>query len=137
MTKVDIAPCGINCSVCSGYQRTKNKCPGCNRTGNKPTYCQTCSIRFCINKKSEKTYCGLCEIYPCKRLKNLYKRYYSKYGVDIYQNLKEINSGGMEEFIKSENEKWQCKKCGNLLCMHKAICSICGDLNPYFIGTRT
>ena len=24
-----IAPCGMNCAVCLGYLREKNKCPGC------------------------------------------------------------------------------------------------------------
>ena len=137
MTGKDIAPCGINCSVCSGYQRTKNKCPGCNGTGNKPTYCKTCTIRFCEYKKNETGYCGLCEKYPCKRLKNLYKRYHDKYGVDIYQNLKSINAGQIEEFIKNEENKWKCKKCGNIVCMHKSACVQCGELNPYFIGTRS
>jgi hypothetical protein len=137
MTRVDIAPCGINCSVCSGYQRKKNKCPGCNGIGNKPTYCKTCSIRFCENKKSDKEYCGSCEMYPCKRLKNLYKRYHEKYGVDIYQNIKEINAGRMEDLLIQEEKKWQCKTCGKLLCMHKSVCAECGELNPYYVGTRT
>ena len=88
-------------------------------------------------KKDEKGYCGLCEKYPCKRLKILYKRYHDKYGVDIYQNLKEINAGRIEEFIMNEENKWKCIKCGSIACMHKSACLHCGELNPYFIGSRT
>jgi hypothetical protein len=137
MTKTDIAPCGLNCSVCSGYQRKKNKCSGCNGIGNNLTHCKTCSIRFCENKNDEKEYCGVCKIYPCKRLKNLYKRYHDKYGVDIYHNIKEINEGRIEDLLIQEEDKWTCKTCGKLLCMHKSVCTECGEVNPYYIGTRT
>ncbi|MDD5456566.1 MAG: hypothetical protein PHV30_05985 [Candidatus Margulisbacteria bacterium] len=27
-----IAPCGMNCAICLGYLREKNKCPGCSET---------------------------------------------------------------------------------------------------------
>ena len=26
-----IAPCGMNCGICYGYLREKNKCPGCRK----------------------------------------------------------------------------------------------------------
>lgn len=29
-----IAPCGMNCALCIGYQRPKNRCPGCNQLEN-------------------------------------------------------------------------------------------------------
>jgi hypothetical protein len=137
MKEENIAPCGINCSLCSAFQRKKNNCPGCNGIHNKPTYCKTCSIKMCTEKKNETEFCGLCSKYPCKRLKSLQKRYNQKYGVDIFDNLHEMNSGKITEFLTKEKQKWTCNNCGHLLCMHKANCITCNSSNPYYIGTRT
>ena len=79
----DIAPCGINCSLCSGFLRKKNPCPGCNGPGGKPAYCTDCKIRLCPEKASERELCGTCAQYPCARMKSLRKRYALKYGVVI------------------------------------------------------
>ncbi len=132
MEPADIAPCGINCSLCSGYLREKNPCPGCNGTGDKPTYCASCGIRFCAEKAAESEPCGTCGKYPCARLKRLQKRYALKYGVDVYENLALIRGEGMDAFIGLEGEKWACPACGGPLCMHKDACPACGAPNPNF-----
>ena len=39
ITIKEIAPCGMNCALCSGFQREKKPCLGCNADDeNKPTY---------------------------------------------------------------------------------------------------
>ena len=132
-----IAPCGINCFVCSGFQRKKDPCSGCNGTGYKPTYCQTCIIKHCSNlTENNLVFCNKCLRFPCKRLKQLEKRYRTKYGVNIYENMKRIEQDGLTQYIKDEEIKWQCKECGDLLCMHKKTCKTCNENNPYYIGTQ-
>lgn len=32
MKHISIAPCGVICDICLGYQREKNKCVGCLNT---------------------------------------------------------------------------------------------------------
>ena len=127
-----IAPCGMNCRLCWGYIREKNACPGCLRTENlespksKPR--TTCRIRNCEQITRGKTrYCSeRCENFPCTRLKQLDKRYRTKYGMSMIANLNLINESGIRHFIRKEKEKWTCPGCGEIICVHKPDCFQCG-----------
>jgi len=133
ISNTSIAPCGVICDICLGFQREKNKCVGCNNVGSKPNHCTDCSIKFCAEKKGNDTLlCGECAKFPCRRIKDLNKRYTLKYGENLIQNLTMVKEMGLSQFIDIENEKWKCKKCGQLLCVHKDACLICGNKNEYF-----
>ena len=123
-----IAPCGINCGVCLAYLREKNKCCGCLSPGtNKPSHCNKCSIKLCIeHDKAAFTYCYECHKFPCARIKSLDKRYVEKYRLGLILNSNLISKYGFEEFIKTENEKWKCKHCGEVQCVHRSSCLKCG-----------
>jgi hypothetical protein len=127
-----IAPCGMNCRLCWGYIRAKNACPGClgfdNKESQKAKYRTKCKIRNCEEISRGKTkYCsGSCDSYPCDRLKRLDKRYRTKYGMSMIDNLKLINELGIRHFIRNEKEKWICPECGEMICVHKAPCLSCG-----------
>ena len=72
-----IAPCGMNCGICQGYLRDKNKCLGCREMkASKPNQCRKCTISHCdILKKNKMKFCSdKCKKYPCTRLKNLDKK---------------------------------------------------------------
>jgi rubrerythrin len=60
------------------------------------------------------------------------KRYKIRYGESPIQNLQRIKETGLDSFINLEKEKWKCLKCGNLLCVHREVCLICGNKNGYF-----
>ena len=113
-----IAPCGMNCSICIGYLREKNKCPGCREMENKPNYCKKCIIRNCdVLKKSKMKFCSdKCEKFPCRRLKDLDKRYRAKYGMSMLDNLNVIKNKGIREFLKQQKKKYQ--KGDKILCVH-------------------
>ncbi|MBK8944065.1 MAG: DUF3795 domain-containing protein [Ignavibacteriae bacterium] len=129
LTSSMIAPCGMNCGLCIGYQRIKNKCAGCQSTSlNKSNHCFTCSIKNCeflLNDKSK--FCYTCAKYPCKRIRNLDKRYRTKYGMSMIENLNTIKEIGIKKFIQNEKKKWSCSKCGNIICVHREICLVCGE----------
>ncbi len=128
-----VAPCGVICDICLGYQRVKNKCVGCLNVGNKPYHCTVCSIKSCEEKKgNEELLCYDCSKFPCKRIKNLDKRYTLKYGESPIQNLNKIKEIGLQAFIEIEKEKWKCNNCGQLLCVHREVCLHCGYINEYF-----
>lgn len=128
-----VAPCGLICDLCLGAQREKNRCVGCNNKGNKPPHCIKCSIKCCEEKDgNKKLLCNKCSKYPCRRLKNLDKRYRVKYGESLIENFKRINEIGIRQFIKEEKEKWRCEKCGKLLCVHRDKCLNCGEINKRF-----
>jgi len=123
-----IAPCGMNCGLCSGYLRAKKPCPGCRGDdANKPTYCVVCRIKNCEQLSgNEQSFCGDCESFPCKRLKQLDKRYRTKYGMSMIENLARIREIGLDEFVAEEKKRWTCPECGGLICVHKVTCLACG-----------
>jgi hypothetical protein len=125
-----IAPCGMNCALCLGYLREKNRCLGCREMcKNKPDLCRKCTIIHCnILKKNNWKFCSdKCEKYPCKRLKDLDKRYRTKYGMSMIENLESIQKLGIHKFVKNEKVKWKCPSCGSTFCVHRNFCLKCGD----------
>lgn len=119
----DIAPCGINCTTCLAYQRQKNHCDGCKSFSARRHYCSVCKINKCsLLEKTENHLCYECHKFPCQRLKQLNKRYITKYNTSLIENLKAIKTQGMSLFLQSEKEKWTCKNCGLTLCVHREGC---------------
>lgn len=129
LTSSLIAPCGMNCGLCLGYHRIKNKCAGCqSASSNKPNHCIICSIKNCELLSSRKSkFCFTCHKYPCRRIKKLDKRYRSKYGMSMIENLNTIKEIGVRIFILREKQKWACSKCGNIICVHREHCLVCGN----------
>lgn len=122
-----IAPCGMNCRLCIGFQRDKNKCLGC-RYEDAILYVtkesRHCVIKSC-QKKSDKGYCFECESYPCRRLKDLDKRYRTKYHMSMLENLEYIRQQGINSFIDAEEQRWTCPTCQQILCVHRPNCLTC------------
>lgn len=127
-----IAPCGMDCSLCISHQfweHDLNKkgfhrkyCPGCLPRGENCTHmgdkCELLAggkVRFCFE----------CQMFPCKRLKSLDKRYCTKYHMSMIENLLFIKENGMEKFLEMEEEKWRCPECGGIKCCHNDLCLNC------------
>jgi len=123
-----VAPCGMNCALCLAYQRTKNRCHGCiSAELPKMNYCARCLIKNCgLLRKGNSKYCFNCSEYPCSRIKHIDKRYRTKYGMSMIENLDTIKKIGIQKFLKLEKEKWKCPKCGNIFCVHRENCLVCG-----------
>ena len=124
-----IAPCGMNCGICIGHLRDKNKCLGCKEMSEgKPESCRKCTIMHCkILKENKMLFCSdKCEKFPCPKLKNLDKRYKSKYNMSMLENLENIKKSGIREFVKNETARWTCPKCSDIICVHRGYCFSCG-----------
>lgn len=123
-----IAPCGMDCGGCIGYLREKNKCPGCrSEEGPASKTCRKCIIRNCDQIVSNASgFCYECPDYPCRRLKNLDKRYRTKYHMSMLKNLESIRKKGLQAFVKQNTEKWTCAECGARLSVHREMCLECG-----------
>lgn len=74
-------------------------------------------MKFCSDK---------CETYPCRRLKNLDKRYRTKYGMSMIENLEHIKQLGIKEFMRNEKQRWTCSECDATICVHRECCLQCG-----------
>ena len=121
-----IAPCGMNCGICMAYLREKNKCPGCRAADtNKAISCIRCKIKNCeIIQKGEVKYCFEC-VKTCARLKQLDKRYRTKYGMSMIENLEFIKNNGIDAFIAQQEAKYKCPACGGVICVHNKKCYDC------------
>jgi len=127
-----IAPCGMNCAVCSGYLAltydTKSK-------GIRMPYCKGCRPRdkkcAFLKKKCELllnnqvTFCYECKDFPCERLKRLDKRYQMFFRMSMIENLKFIQKSGTAAFLKMQETKWRCPECGQVICCHNGMCFNC------------
>jgi len=122
-----IAPCGMNCGTCIGYLREKNKCPGCRTSSElKPSYCKSCIIINCeVIKSNSSGFCYECDRFPCRRLKQLDKRYRSKYHTSFIENLLLIKDKGIDWFLKFESDRRTCNQCGAVISVHRDCCPEC------------
>ena len=125
-----IAPCGINCGVCRAYLRSNNKCPGCRGDDSKKPITRTrCKIKTCeFFTKKKGNFCFECDKFPCQEIERLDKRYKTKYTTSLIENLATIKEKGIGSFLKNEEKKWKCDKCGGTICMHNQECSSCNKV---------
>ena len=123
-----IAPCGMNCALCMAYVRDKKPCPGCHgEDAQKPFHCVNCSIRHCGELgNGGRDLCVDCGKFPCRRLKQLDKRYREKYRMSLVDNLRQIKEAGMDAFLAGQVDRWTCTTCGGFICVHRGYCVRCG-----------
>jgi hypothetical protein len=132
MEEILIAPCGMNCGICSAYLADKydlkkqgiNKgyCSGCRpRAKNCAFMKKSCELLG----KGKVQFCFECIDFPCAHLERLDKRYSTKYHMSMIDNLNYIKEHGMKKFLKQQNDKWQCPDCGAVICCHDGICYNC------------
>jgi hypothetical protein len=125
--KILIAPCGMNCGTCLAYLREKNKCPGCrDKSSYKAVSVMSCIIPRCENlARTTSGFCYDCAKFPCKRVKQLDKRYSLKYRTSFIENLTIIKEKGMNSFLQFESKRRTCKSCGSVLSVHRDNCLVC------------
>ena len=128
-----IAPCGMNCNLCSNYLALENDtrakevklpyCKGCRPRNKKCSFLKK-RCELLLNKKVE--FCYECSEFPCEHLKHIVKRYETRYRMSMVDNLKFIKEHGLAKFLESEQKKWECPECGGVICCHNGICYSCG-----------
>lgn len=134
-----IAPCGMNCGICSGYLAYLNNiprkkianCKGC-RARNKQ--CAFLKKRCKDDLKllsGEVNFCFECSCFPCEILVHLDERYRKKYGMSMIENLREIKEKGIRNFIESQEKKYRCPKCGNFISIHNKKCFVCDKISSW------
>lgn len=127
-----IAPCGMNCNICNAYlalkHDVKNKgirmpyCIGCRPRDKKCAFlkkqCNTLmhhTVQFCYD----------CIKFPCQNLKHINSRYQKHFRMSLLENLADIKKNGMKNFLKAQEQKWRCPRCGGVLCCHNGLCFHC------------
>lgn len=128
MSEELIARCGMNCRLCIGFIRENNPCFGCRNTDStKSSSRVNCRIKNCQKITSSTIdFCYNCLSFPCARLKQLDKRYRSKYQMSMIDNLNMIKDIGLTEFVLVQDKKWRCTQCGKIISVHRSYCLTCG-----------
>ena len=125
-----IAPCGMNCAVCSRYQAyvhglKKSQCIGCRPANRTCTYLiGRCAADFEVDKQSD-FFCYACNHFPCKDIIRMDTRYRKNYRMSVVENLEEIQKKGMDAFLEAQYEKHHCTRCGGLISVHNGKCFQC------------
>ena len=127
LTENMLAPCGITCITCYVYLRKKNPCTGClAESENKPKHCQNCKKKNCAESRGL-THCAQCEDFPCRLVKSLDKSYRQRYGTSLLRNAEHLQEIGTEKYLQEEKQRWTCRECGGVVCIHDHLCSDCGQ----------
>jgi len=127
-----IAPCGMNCAVCSGYLALKNDvknkgvrmpyCAGCRPRDKKCAFLKK-RCNLLLNNKVR--FCYECEDFPCKSLERIDTRYRNNFRMSMIENLNFIKNSTLSKFLKKEDKKWKCPQCGGVICCHNGLCFCC------------
>ncbi|MDD1674658.1 MAG: DUF3795 domain-containing protein [Methanomicrobiales archaeon] len=125
-----IAPCGMDCGICSAYlacaegipRKIATHCAGCRARNKKCAYLkgQCPGLR-----ENNPRFCFECREFPCKRLQSLDRRYRFRYDMSMIDNLRMIQEKGMDAFLASQEEKYRCPHCGALISVHNGKCYRC------------
>jgi hypothetical protein len=127
-----IAPCGMNCAICSGYlayknnlQKIRGKCKGCRPRNKQCAFLKKrCEDNLKL-LKGEIDFCYECHCFPCRGLERLDNSYKQKYGMSMIENLIEIKNKGIQKFIKNQYKKYKCPTCDGLISVHCKKCFSC------------
>ena len=128
-----IAPCGMNCAICSGYLASQHdvkskeiRMPYCAGCRPRDKQCAFLKKRCELLLTGKVKFCYECGGFPCETLKHLDKRYSTNFRMSMIENLEYIKKDGISEFIEKEKGKWKCPECGGVICCHNGICFDCG-----------
>lgn len=133
ISKELIAPCGMNCAICSRYLSFINslklsQCAGCRPRDKRCTYL----FKNCMGprniSKGNASFCFECDHYPCKQINRIDTRYKSNYKMSMKENLEEIMKTGIDRFIEGQYKKYHCINCGGLISIHNRKCFKCDTI---------
>ncbi len=132
ISKELIAPCGMNCAICSRYlayrhNLNRRQCRGCRSENKKCTYLfEKCTgINNGLDGNASAVFCYECNQYPCSQINRMNDRYRKNYSMSVKDNLDCINIMGIGKFTEDQYEKYRCLKCGGLVSVHNKKCFKC------------
>ncbi|MBA3046117.1 MAG: DUF3795 domain-containing protein [Candidatus Thermoplasmatota archaeon] len=133
-----IAPCGMNCAICSAYlamsrghekKKGMSHCTGC-RARNK-----NCSFikKRCTGglRQNKIRFCYECSDFPCENLRKIDARYRKNYDYSFIVALEFIRDNGMEPHLVHEEMRYKCPSCGDVLCVHNGKCYKCQSIKTW------
>ncbi len=100
-------------------------CDGCLSGGQIAAHCQSCAIKACTVNKQNVIRCSDCKELPCYRITNMINTGLL-HRAEYMPNLEKIREMGVQEWVKYEEERWRCPRCGLPMSWYDAECAGCG-----------
>ena len=131
-----IAPCGMNCALCSHYLAYLKQKDGPHRMV-ECTGCRTAAVRCAIKKNCERfrqgdiNLCSDCEQFPCSRVKHIDKRYRTRYNYSMIETLEAVSTEGIQVLLAAHRARYRCPRCGGVICIHNGKCYACDDVKSW------
>jgi hypothetical protein len=133
-----MAPCGMNCALCSAYQAYTHRlkpgqikmtqCTGCRPRGKQCAYIKKSCGRL---DKGKLDFCYGCEDFPCAHLARLDERYRRDYSYSMIATLRDIQARGVKEVLQAQRETHKCPRCGGVICIHNGKCYHCDEIKSW------
>jgi hypothetical protein len=101
-------------------------CDGCLSGGQIASHCQRCAIKVCAANKQNVIRCSDCNELPCYRITNMINTGLL-HRAEYLPNLEKIREMGVQEWVKYEEERWRCPRCGLPMSWYDAECVGCGE----------
>lgn len=125
-----VAPCGMNCALCSRYlaginSLKRSHCKGCRDSNRECNYLFARCTGINHGKVGDIEYCTECDQYPCREIKRMDSRYRKNYNMSVMENLEYIKQAGINAFSHAQYKKHSCSKCGGLISVHNRKCFNC------------
>ncbi|MBN1822030.1 MAG: DUF3795 domain-containing protein [Prolixibacteraceae bacterium] len=102
-------------------------CDGCLSGGMLAAHCQNCAIRKCAANKQNNSRCSDCKELPCYRITNLINMGGYLHRTEYLPNLEKIRKMGVQKWIKYEEKRWRCPRCGLPVSWYDTECIKCGE----------
>jgi len=102
-------------------------CDGCLSGGQLAAHCQMCNIRLHALNAQKNSRCSDCEELPCYRITNLINMGRYLHRDEYLPNLEKIREMGVQEWVKYEEERWRCPRCGLPMSWYDAECAGCEE----------
>jgi hypothetical protein len=125
-----IAPCGMNCAVCSrrlSYINNlkRSQCVGCRPRNKRCEYLFGKCTGINHAAKGNAAFCFKCSLYPCKQIDRMDDRYVKNFKMSIRDNLEFIKKKGIGKFVNEQYKKYRCSRCNGLISIHNKKCFKC------------
>ncbi len=102
-------------------------CDGCLSGGVLATHCQRCNIRLHALNTQKNSRCSDCQELPCYRITNLINMGGYLHRKEYLPNLEKMREIGVEQWVKYEEKRWRCPKCGMTMSWYDTECPGCGE----------
>lgn len=139
--------CGIYCGACltyraykdndqklidflkeKGFSKEQIRCEGCV-SGDVSPACVQCQFRDCAKQKGI-TFCFECKDMPCNMIIELAEKRSKANNLPHLilcpVNLQSLKSIGVQEWLKQQEDRWKCGKCGRKMHWYNDSCPECG-----------